>query len=64
MLGSADKSIKLWDMDTMEHLSTISEGIVSPIVSMDLSVDDTFLVIGKKITKSYTLLHADDMLQN
>ena len=64
MLGSADKSIKLWDMDTMEHLSTISEGIVSPIVSMDLSVDDTFLVIGKKITKSYTLLHADDKLQN
>ena len=51
-------------MDTMEHLSTISEGIVSPVVSMDLSVDDTFLVIGKKITKSYTLLHADDMLQN
>ena len=42
-------SIKLWDMDTMEHLSTISEGIVSPVVNMDLSVDDTFLVIGKEI---------------
>ena len=49
-------------MDTMEHLSTISEGIVSPIVTMDLSVDDTFLIIGKKITKSYKLLHEGDML--
>ena len=47
LVGSTDKTVRIWDMDDMAVLYVIAEDIPSPIISMALTSDNTFLLIGE-----------------
>lgn len=53
--------MKVWYIDDMSLLNTINEGIESAIISLALSVDNTFLIIGKK---TWPLKHSQTNLSH
>ncbi|XP_033752140.1 NACHT domain- and WD repeat-containing protein 1-like isoform X2 [Pecten maximus] len=44
--ASRDKSIVLWSLEDLVKLGSITDGITSPITCMELTCDNTFLVVG------------------
>ena len=44
--GSSDRTVKMWTFRELELLNVIDENITSGIISMALSVDNTFLALG------------------
>ena len=44
--ASTDLTAKLWSTEDMAEMNTMSEGISSPIISMALSSNNTFVAIG------------------
>ncbi len=44
--ASCDKTIKLWDMDDWALLTCLEEGLDSPVTSLALSNDNTFILAG------------------
>ena len=46
LVASSDKCVKLWDLEDWEELSTVQEGLDSGVLSIAISTDNTFILVG------------------